>query len=80
MEKFVLKIVPDYWDEDLQCISLEQILAVRTLKRQKHLRYAYQNSPFYKKVFDKAGLRPEDGMLECEDIFAQALSGFSPSH
>jgi len=46
MEKFVLKIVPDYWDEDLQCISLEQILAVRTLKRQKHLRYAYQNSPF----------------------------------
>jgi phenylacetate-CoA ligase len=60
MEKADLKIVRDYWDEDLECISPEKILEVRTLKMQKHLRYAYQNSPFYKKVFDKAGLRPEE--------------------
>jgi phenylacetate-CoA ligase len=60
MRESGLKIVPDYWDEDLECISPEQILEVRTLKMQKHLRYAYQNSPFYKKVFDKAGLRPEE--------------------
>jgi len=55
-----LKIVPDYWDEDLECISPEQILEIRTLKMQKHLRYAYQNSPFYRRVFDEAGLRPEE--------------------
>lgn len=60
MRESSLKIVPDYWDEDLECISPEQILEVRTLKMQKHLRYAYQNSPFYKKVFDEVGLRPEE--------------------
>jgi phenylacetate-CoA ligase len=55
-----LKIVPDYWDEDLECISPDHMLEVRTLKMQKHLRYAYQNSPFYRKAFDEVGLRPEE--------------------
>ncbi|OPX38764.1 MAG: hypothetical protein B1H11_04110 [Desulfobacteraceae bacterium 4484_190.1] len=60
MKETRLKIVPDYWDEKLECISPEEILEIRTLKMQKHLRYAYQNSPFYKKAFDKVGLRPEE--------------------
>jgi len=55
-----LKIVPDYWDEDLECISSDHMLEVRTLKMQKHLRYAYQNSPFYRRAFDETGLRPEE--------------------
>lgn len=67
MRESGLKIVPDYWDEGLECISPEQLLEVRTLKMQKHLRYAYQNSPFYKKVFDEAGLRPEE-IRDLEDF------------
>ena len=30
------------------------------MKMQKHLRYAYQNSSFYKNGFDKMGIRPEE--------------------
>lgn len=60
MRETNVKIVPDYWDEGLECISPEKIMEVRTLKMQKHLRYAYQNSSFYKKVFDSVGLRPEE--------------------
>jgi len=54
------KIIPEYWDEGLECISPERLEEIRTLKMQKHLRYAYQYSPFYKKSFDKMGIRPEE--------------------
>jgi len=68
MIKAGLKILPEYWDEGLECISPEQMLEVRTLKMQKHLRYAYRNSAFYKKGFDEAGLRPEE-IRNLEDYF-----------
>jgi phenylacetate-CoA ligase len=55
-----VKIVPPYWDEDLECISPELLTEIRTLKMQKHLRYAYQNSRFYQQAFDQAGFRPEE--------------------
>jgi len=54
------RIVPEYWDEGLECVSPDRLEEIRTLKMQKHLRYAYQNSLFYKRVFDKAGLKPEE--------------------
>jgi phenylacetate-CoA ligase len=54
-----MKIVPEYWDESLECVSPEKLRDIRTLKMQKHLRYAYQNSLFYKKAFDKIDLRPD---------------------
>ena len=55
-----MKIVSEYWDKGLECASSEQLLDIRTLKIQKHTRYAYQNSQFYKKAFDKAGVMPDE--------------------
>lgn len=55
-----MRIVPSYWDEDLERIAPERLTEIRILKMQKHLRYAYQNSLFYKRSFDAAGFRPED--------------------
>jgi len=66
-----VKIVPEYWDERLECISPESLQEIRTLKMQKHLRYAYQNSPFYKKVFDEVGLRPED--IKCLEDYSRRV-------
>lgn len=55
-----MKIVPSYWDEERECIPPEKLMEIRTIKMEKHLRYAYQNSPFYHKVFEETGVRPED--------------------
>lgn len=55
-----MKIVPSYWDEERECIPPEKLMEIRTIKMEKHLRYAYQNSPFYRKVFEETGVRPED--------------------
>jgi len=62
-----MKIVPIYWDEEVECISPERLMEIRTLRLQKQLRYAYQNSLFYHRVFDKAGFRPEE-ILDIEEF------------
>ena len=38
----------------------EEIKANQFKKLKKHIEYAYTNSPFYKKRFDKCGLKPGD--------------------
>jgi phenylacetate-CoA ligase len=55
-----VRIVPSYWDEDLERMDPERLTQIRNLQMQKHLRYAYQNSLFYKHSFDAAGFRPEE--------------------
>jgi len=55
-----MKIVQEYWDEELETIPPDQFKELRTLKMQKRIRYAYQNSLFYKNAFDEAGIRPEE--------------------
>ncbi|MFH0957613.1 MAG: AMP-binding protein [Pseudomonadota bacterium] len=55
-----MKIVSEYWDEDLELMSPQKLEEIRTEKMQKHLRFAYLNSPFYKRAFNHAGLRPEE--------------------
>jgi phenylacetate-CoA ligase len=62
-----MKIVPEYWDEELECIPADRLNERRALKIQKHLRYAYQNSPFYRTAFDHAGIRPEE-IVSLEDF------------
>jgi phenylacetate-CoA ligase len=55
-----MTMVSEYWDEGLECMSLDSLQKRRLLKMQKHVRYVYQNSAFYKTAFDEAGVRPED--------------------
>ena len=50
-----------YWNEELETMDLEQREREVILpKLQAQLKYAYEMSPFYKKKWDKAGIRPED--------------------
>ncbi len=63
-----MRIVPNYWDEELERIVPEKLKEVRSLKMQKHLRYAYQNTAFYKRKFDEAGIRPEE-ILDLDDFY-----------
>jgi phenylacetate-CoA ligase len=50
-----------YWNEELETMDPEEREQKIILpKLQAQLRYAYQTSPFYKKKWDKKGIRPED--------------------
>jgi len=50
-----------YWNEEVETMDPEERdQKVILPKLQAQLRYAYEKSPFYKKKYDKAGIRPED--------------------
>ena len=57
--KGIKKIVPEYWDQDLECMPPDELREIRTLKLHKYLRYTYQNSPYYKRLMDHCGIQPE---------------------
>ncbi len=57
---FAMKIIRDYWDEELETTPYDRLREMRNMKIQKHLLYAYNNSLFYKKRFDLLGIRPEE--------------------
>ena len=55
-----------YWDEELETMDPEEREKKVILpKLQAQLEYAYKRSPFYRKKWSRAGVRPEDvGSLE----------------
>lgn len=51
---------PRYWDETRETMSLaarEQLIVERM---QTQLRYAYDELPFYRQLYDRCGFKPED--------------------
>ena len=48
-----------YWDAALETQSRADWDALKLQLLQKHLRHAYDNSPFYRTHFDAAGVHPE---------------------
>lgn len=48
-----------YWDEKLETQSRAEWDALKLGLLQRHLRHAYENSPFYKASFDAAGAHPD---------------------
>lgn len=49
----------NYWQEELETMSREKLKALQT-ERLKETVHRAVNSPFYKEVFEKAGLSPDD--------------------
>lgn len=55
-----MRIVPEYWDKEFECMSSDERTDTITLAMHKYLRFACQNSPFYRNAFSQAGFRPEE--------------------
>ena len=49
-----------YWNEKIETMPANEIKAYQLKKLREQVKYCYTNSSFYKKKFDKAGLKPED--------------------
>lgn len=50
----------NYWNPAIETMSWEQIQVLQWEKLKRQLVYNYTRSPFYRKVMDDIGLRPED--------------------
>lgn len=49
-----------YWDESMECATLEEMRALQSFRLQKTVKRVYANVPYYRDMMDKAGVKPED--------------------
>ncbi len=49
-----------YWNEKIETLSRPRLEKLQLKKLRAHLAFAYDNSPWYKKSFDEAGVGPKD--------------------
>mgnify|MGYP002579337676 FL=1 len=47
-----------YYDPEIECASREDIEALQLERLNEELAFAYENSPYYKRTWDEAGLEP----------------------
>ncbi|MEW6615174.1 MAG: AMP-binding protein [Thermodesulfobacteriota bacterium] len=50
----------EYWSKELETMPQERLREHQLGRLKKQLKYAYKNSPYYKKSFNEAGVKPED--------------------
>ena len=48
------------WNEEVECMLQEDKEILQLLRLRSVAKRAYNNVPYYKKLFDKAGIKPED--------------------
>lgn len=56
-----------FYDEKIETMPVEELKKLQLAKLKKAVEYAYNNSKFYKKMFDRSGLKPSD-IQTLEDI------------
>ena len=49
-----------FWDEELETMPREQLEKQQLKDLKEIVKFAYENSPYYKRSFDEAGVKPED--------------------
>jgi phenylacetate-CoA ligase len=55
-----MKPEEQYWNPVMETLPLEKLRQFQLAKFKKILNWAYQNSPFYRDLYQKAGLEPGD--------------------
>ncbi|BBF42695.1 phenylacetate-coenzyme A ligase [Lachnospiraceae bacterium KM106-2] len=56
-----------YWNKEIETMPREQLEELQLEELQEITAFAYENSPYYKRAFDQAGVKPED-IQSLEDI------------
>lgn len=49
-----------YYDPEIECMPREQLEELQLGRLQEIVKYAYDNTVYYKRAFDEAGVKPED--------------------
>lgn len=50
----------EFWNPRIELMSRDELKALQFKKLKKQLKYNYENSLFYKRSLDQAGIKPED--------------------
>jgi phenylacetate-CoA ligase len=58
---------PKYWNPVLETLPLEKIRQLQLKKFRKIIQWAYEHSKFHRKLYDNAGIKPQD-IRSFEDV------------
>jgi phenylacetate-CoA ligase len=60
MQEALVKTVAQYWNPVLETLPREKLQQFQLEKFKQILKWAYENSPFYRRLYKEAGLEPGD--------------------
>jgi phenylacetate-CoA ligase len=63
----MIKDKSSYWNPILETLTQEKLQALQLKKFKRLVEWAYTHSPFYRRLYQEAGLEPED-IKTFEDI------------
>ena len=63
-----------YWNQHIETMPVEQLRKIQFQRFKNIFAYAYENSPAYRELYDKSGVRPAD-LMRMEDIQKVPLTG-----
>lgn len=49
-----------YWNEEIETLSRPELEKLQLERLKEMVKFSYENSPYYKRSFDEAGVKPED--------------------
>ena len=49
-----------YYDPEIECMPRPELEKLQLERLQAMVKYAYENTVYYKRSFDEAGVKPED--------------------
>lgn len=52
--------VKEYWEESIETMPRKKLEELQLQELKDMVSYAYENSPYYKRAFDEAGIKPTD--------------------
>ncbi|MFH2011085.1 MAG: hypothetical protein ABIJ37_00030 [Pseudomonadota bacterium] len=58
----------DFWDAEIETMPRDKLLEYQWNKLLPHIRYAYSNSPYYRRCFEEAGVKI-DNIRTVEDYY-----------
>lgn len=58
---------PEYWNPKTETLPKEQLRALQLIKLQRSVTRAYEKSPFHRRLYEKAGVKP-DQIQSLDDI------------
>ena len=58
----------NYWNEDIECMSREDMIKLQNERLVKQVQYVYDNVPYYKKLMDDKGISPSD-IKSIDDLY-----------
>ena len=70
----------NYYQKEIETASREEILAIQNEKIVRQVKHVYENVPYYKKLMDDKGVKPENNNIMFDLVRQSSLDADLMGH